>query len=94
MPKSRRTLCGLIAYYIFISAFLIKNKNTIPKQKNKQKGVSTKMKIYEFMKLETGEILTYNEMLKDFAENYDGDDVTNCTPYTEYYINIAPIKAE
>lgn len=38
MPDLRRTLCGHIAYYIFISAFLIKNKNTIPKQKNKQKG--------------------------------------------------------
>lgn len=52
------------------------------------------MKIYKFMKLETGEILTYKEMLKDFAENYDGDDVTNCTPYTEYYKKINPIKAD
>lgn len=52
------------------------------------------MKIYEFMSIETGEILTYKQMLKDFAENYDGDDWTNCTPYTEYYIKIKPIKAE
>lgn len=52
------------------------------------------MKIYEFMKLETGEILTYKEMLKDFAENYDGGDNTNYTPHTEYYKKINPIKAE
>lgn len=34
---------------------------------------------------ETGELLTYKEMLADFAENYDGGDDTNACDWQEYY---------
>ena len=38
-----------------------------------------------YMNKETGEVLTYNQMLKQFEEEYDGNDPTNCISYDEYY---------
>ena len=38
-----------------------------------------------YMNKETGEVLTYNQMLKQFEEEYDGNDSTNCISYDEYY---------
>ena len=37
------------------------------------------------MNKETGEVLTYNQMLKQFEEEYDGNDPTNYVGYDEYY---------
>lgn len=50
-----------------------------------------------YMNRETGELLTYAEMLKQFAEEYDGGDPTNALTWEEYYdvyVNIADIKRE
>ena len=38
MPKSRHTLCGFIAYYIFISAFWLKIKTLYQNKKTNKKG--------------------------------------------------------
>lgn len=38
-----------------------------------------------YMNRETGEVLTYKEMLTQFAEEYDGDDPTNALGWQEYY---------
>ena len=38
-----------------------------------------------YINKETGELLTYNQMLKQFEEEYDGNDQTNCIDYDEYY---------
>ena len=38
-----------------------------------------------YMNKETGELLTYNQMLKQLEEEYDGNDPTNCIGYDEYY---------
>lgn len=38
-----------------------------------------------YVNKETGELLTYNQMLKQFEEEYDGNDPTNCVGYDEYY---------
>ena len=40
---------------------------------------------YYYQNNETGELFTYGEMRADFAENYDGDDETNCIGWQEYY---------
>lgn len=34
---------------------------------------------------ETGEALTYEQMMKQFADEYDGDDETNGIDISEYY---------
>ena len=39
-----------------------------------------------YINLETGEVLTRAEMLKQFREEYDGDDPTNGLSWDEYYI--------
>ena len=36
------------------------------------------------MNKETGEVLTYKQMVKQFEEEYDGNDPTNCIG-DEYY---------
>lgn len=38
-----------------------------------------------YMNRETGEVLTYKQMLAQFAEEYDGDDPTNFLTWKEYY---------
>lgn len=38
-----------------------------------------------WMNRDTGELLTYDEMQKQFAEDYDGNDETNFISYHEYY---------
>jgi len=38
-----------------------------------------------YMNKETGELLRYREMRVQFAEDYDGDDDTNCIHWSEYY---------
>lgn len=38
-----------------------------------------------YMNKVTGELLTWEEMQKQFAEEYDGNDETNSIPYQEYY---------
>ena len=38
-----------------------------------------------YMNRDTGELLTYEEMLKQWREEYDGDDDTNCCPISEQY---------
>jgi len=38
-----------------------------------------------YMNLETGELLTYREMVERAAELYDLDDWTNLLELTEYY---------
>ncbi len=37
---------------------------------------------------ETGEVLTREEMLAQFAEEYDGDDPTNGMDASEYYTEV------
>ena len=38
-----------------------------------------------FQNKECGNILTYDEMIKEFREMYDGDDPTNPLDWEEYY---------
>ena len=38
-----------------------------------------------FQNKECGNILTYDEMIKEFREMYDGDDPTNLLGWEEYY---------
>lgn len=38
-----------------------------------------------YINRETGELLTRREMLKQFAEDYDGNDPTNAVSWTEYF---------
>jgi len=38
-----------------------------------------------YMNRETGELLTRREMLKQFAEHYDGGDPTNAVGWAEYF---------
>ena len=38
-----------------------------------------------YMNLQTGELLTRDEMLKQFEEEYDGFDPTNNLRISEYY---------
>ena len=38
-----------------------------------------------YMNLETGEVLMPDEMLAQYAEEYDGNDPTNALPISEYY---------
>lgn len=38
-----------------------------------------------FQNKECGNILTYDEMIKEFREMYDGDDPTNSLGWEEYY---------
>ncbi len=45
-------------------------------------------KKYEYMNRETGEILTKDEMLQQFMEDYDGGDDTNIISWNEYYIKL------
>lgn len=40
----------------------------------------------EYMNRETGEALTWEEMLKQAAEEYDCSDPTNCVALGEYYV--------
>lgn len=42
----------------------------------------------KYMNLETGEILTKEEMLKEFAEEHDGLDPTNGIDLWEYYAEV------
>lgn len=39
----------------------------------------------EFMNKETGEVLTYAQAVKQFREEYDGDDPTNAISFEEYF---------
>lgn len=48
------------------------------------------MKTY-YQNIECGNILTHDEMLKEFAELYDGGDPTNCASWSEYYIYIGSL---
>lgn len=41
-----------------------------------------------FMNRYTGELLTKEEMITQWREEFDGDDDTNLTPYTEHYIPV------
>jgi hypothetical protein len=41
-----------------------------------------------YMNRETGEILTYSEMMIQFRAWYDGDDDTNVCSWSEYYKEI------
>lgn len=43
------------------------------------------MKQSYYMSLETGELLTWNEMQRVFAEEYDGGDPTNSIGWQEYF---------
>ena len=38
-----------------------------------------------YINRETGELLTRREMLKQFAEDYDGNDLTNAVSWAEYF---------
>lgn len=38
-----------------------------------------------YMNRQTGELLTRREMLRQFAEDYDGDDPTNAVGWNEYF---------
>lgn len=38
-----------------------------------------------YINRETGELLTRREMLKQFAEDYDGNDPTNAVSWAEYF---------
>lgn len=41
-----------------------------------------------YMNKETGEVLTYKQMVKQFEEEYDGNDPCNALSYDEYYEEI------
>jgi len=41
--------------------------------------------MWYYMNRQTGELLTRQEMLDQFAADYDGDDPTNAVSYHEYY---------
>ena len=43
------------------------------------------MKKTYYMDRQTGEIMTYRQMLENGARDYDLDDPTNCLDYPEYY---------
>lgn len=38
-----------------------------------------------FQNKECGNVLTYDEMIDEYREMYDGDDPTNATGWEEYY---------
>ena len=38
-----------------------------------------------YMNRETGELLTRREMLKQFADDYDGEELTNALSWAEYF---------
>lgn len=45
-----------------------------------------------YQNIECGNILDYNEMLKEFAELYDGGDPTNPAHWSEYYVYIGFLR--
>lgn len=49
------------------------------------------MKKYEYRNKECGNILTYEEMLAEWAEMYDGGDPTNPLGWEEHYDRIPPV---
>ena len=49
------------------------------------------MKTYYYQNRECGNILTYPEMLKEWAELYDGGDPTNPCGWMEYYTCIGAL---
>jgi hypothetical protein len=50
-----------------------------------------RMKQMCYQNRECGNILTYSEMLKEWADLYDGGDPTNPIPWTEYYTCIGAL---
>lgn len=44
-----------------------------------------------FQNIECGNILTYEEMLTEFAEMYDGGDPTNPARWEDHYHYIGPL---
>ena len=53
------------------------------------------MRNWWFQNIECGNILTYQEMLQEFMELYDGGDPTNPLGWEEHYRHIsfeAPVK--
>lgn len=50
------------------------------------------MKTYYYQNRECGNILTYPEMLKEWAELYDGGDPTNPCGWMEYYTCIGALS--
>ena len=49
------------------------------------------MKTYYYQNRECGNILTYPEMLAEWAELYDGGDPTNPTSWMEHYTCIGAL---
>lgn len=49
------------------------------------------MKQMCYQNRECGNVLTYSEMLQEWAELYDGGDPTNSIPWTEYYTCIGAL---
>lgn len=47
-----------------------------------------------YMNVDTGEVLTYEEMLQQWREEYDGDDDTNCRSINEQYEKIEQQKTQ
>lgn len=45
-----------------------------------------------YMNRYTGELLTYKEMMTQWREEFDGDDDTNLTPYTEHYTPVIYVE--
>lgn len=45
-----------------------------------------------YMNNENGNVLTYKEMIKEWAELYDGGDDTNPVPLNEYYTALHKCK--
>lgn len=45
-----------------------------------------------YMNRDTGELLTYEEMLQQWREEYDGDDPTNCMDIREQYEKVESKK--
>ena len=56
----------------------------------KGKEMITMKQIY-YMNRECGNILTYPEMLAEWAELYDGGDPTNATSWMEHYTCIGAL---
>jgi hypothetical protein len=57
----------------------------------KRKG-NENMKTYYYQNRECGNILIYPEMLKEWAELYDGGDPTNPIGWMEYYTCIGALN--
>ena len=61
---------------------LVKGNKTAAALLKTLQGIDTAPR---YQNKDTGEVLTFSEMLRQWAEEYDGDDPTNCLGWAEQY---------